>query len=109
MSVIRNHPAALSALIKSLNYLNNILAKIEGLPLYRVLAQRYNGGHFDSEIYVYAAGGYYYPGKEIDGLLEEMRRYLDLGYSTVKIKIGGAPLVLRRLAPSSVRRSIAED
>lgn len=30
-SVIRNHPAALDARIKSLNYLNNILAKIEGL------------------------------------------------------------------------------
>lgn len=29
-SVIRNHPAALSPRIKSLNYLNNILAKIEG-------------------------------------------------------------------------------
>ncbi len=31
VSVIRNHPAALNARIKSLNYLNNILAKIEGL------------------------------------------------------------------------------
>jgi branched-chain amino acid aminotransferase len=30
-SVIRNHPAALSPRIKSLNYLNNILAKIEGM------------------------------------------------------------------------------
>lgn len=30
-STIRNHPAALSPRIKSLNYLNNILAKIEGL------------------------------------------------------------------------------
>ena len=29
-STIRNHPAALSPRIKSLNYLNNILAKIEG-------------------------------------------------------------------------------
>lgn len=29
-STIRNHPAALPARIKSLNYLNNILAKIEG-------------------------------------------------------------------------------
>jgi len=29
-STVRNHPAALSARIKSLNYLNNILAKIEG-------------------------------------------------------------------------------
>jgi len=31
VSVNRNHPAALSPRIKSLNYLNNILAKIEGL------------------------------------------------------------------------------
>jgi len=31
VSVIRNHPAALDARVKSLNYLNNILAKIEGL------------------------------------------------------------------------------
>ena len=30
-STIRNHPAALSPRIKSLNYLNNILAKVEGL------------------------------------------------------------------------------
>ncbi|GAB6166871.1 branched-chain-amino-acid transaminase [Thermostilla marina] len=30
-STIRNHPGALSPRIKSLNYLNNILAKIEGL------------------------------------------------------------------------------
>jgi branched-chain amino acid aminotransferase len=31
VSVVRNHAAALSPRIKSLNYLNNILAKIEGL------------------------------------------------------------------------------
>jgi branched-chain amino acid aminotransferase len=31
VSVLRNHPAALSPRIKSLNYLNNILAKLEGL------------------------------------------------------------------------------
>jgi branched-chain amino acid aminotransferase len=31
VSVVRNHPAAVSPRIKSLNYLNNILAKIEGL------------------------------------------------------------------------------
>src|SRR4029077_15648866 len=29
-STLRNHPQALSARIKSLNYLNNIMAKIEG-------------------------------------------------------------------------------
>jgi len=31
VSTVRNHPASLSPRIKSLNYLNNILAKIEGL------------------------------------------------------------------------------
>jgi L-alanine-DL-glutamate epimerase-like enolase superfamily enzyme len=68
------------------------VAKIEEKPLYRVLAERFHNGVFDTDTYVYAAGGYYYPGKEIEGLLDEMRGYLDLGYSTVKIKIGGAPL-----------------
>src|SRR5438552_11647725 len=31
VATIRNHPAALNPRIKSLNYLNNILAKIEGI------------------------------------------------------------------------------
>src|SRR5437660_1916104 len=31
VATIRNHPAALSPRIKSLNYLNNILAKMEGI------------------------------------------------------------------------------
>ena len=50
-------------------------------------------------MYVYAAGGYYYPGKELTALQDEMKRYLDLGYDTVKMKIGGAPLAddLRRI------------
>src|SRR5581483_8834215 len=32
------------------------------------------------------------PGKDVAALQDEMRHYLDLGYTTVKIKIGGAPL-----------------
>ena len=48
---------------------------------------------------MYAAGGYYQPGKDVRALQDEMRWYLSLGYSTVKIKIGGAPLAddLRRV------------
>src|ERR1700719_1048802 len=50
-------------------------------------------------VFVYAAGGYYYPGKDLAGLQNEMAVYLDLGYSVVKMKIGGAPLSddLRRI------------
>ena len=68
------------------------LAKAEGLPLWRLLAQRYRKGEADPHAWVYAAGGYYFPGKDYTALQDEMRRYLDLGYACVKMKIGGAPL-----------------
>jgi L-alanine-DL-glutamate epimerase-like enolase superfamily enzyme len=75
------------------------VAKIAGVPLYRLLADRYRGGAVDSRVFVYAAGGYYYPGKDLAALQNEMSGYLDLGYSVVKMKIGGAPLSddLRRI------------
>ncbi len=68
------------------------VAKIARVPLSRLLADRYNGGEMDEKVFVYAAGGYYYPGKDLTALQDEMRAYLDLGYSVVKMKIGGAPL-----------------
>jgi L-alanine-DL-glutamate epimerase-like enolase superfamily enzyme len=68
------------------------VAKIEGRPLYRLLAERYHGGAVDERVWVYAAGGYYSPGKDLGALQEELRGYLELGYTTVKMKIGGAPL-----------------
>jgi L-alanine-DL-glutamate epimerase-like enolase superfamily enzyme len=75
------------------------VAKIEGRPLYRVLADRYREGQVDERVWVYAAGGYYQPGKDVSALQDEMRGYLDLGYTTVKMKIGGASLAedLRRI------------
>jgi L-alanine-DL-glutamate epimerase-like enolase superfamily enzyme len=68
------------------------VAKIERKPLYRLLADRYNGGVSADRVFVYAAGGYYYPGKGTRELRDEISRYLDAGYRVVKIKIGGAPL-----------------
>jgi L-alanine-DL-glutamate epimerase-like enolase superfamily enzyme len=68
------------------------VAKAEGKPLYRLLADRYRGGEVDDKVFVYAAGGYYYPGKDIEQLKDEMQSYLDMGYSVVKMKIGGASL-----------------
>jgi L-alanine-DL-glutamate epimerase-like enolase superfamily enzyme len=68
------------------------VSKIAGQPLYRLLAYRYGTGHVDERVFVYAAGGYYYPGKDDRALKEEMKSYLGRGFTTVKIKIGGAPL-----------------
>ncbi len=68
------------------------VAKIAGKPLFRMLAEQ-RGVQANPRVFVYAAGGYYYPGKGIEGLTAEMQGYLDRGYNVVKMKIGGAPLV----------------
>jgi D(-)-tartrate dehydratase len=63
-------------------------AKIAGKPLFRWLADRH-GGTADPRVFVYAAGAYYYPGKDLAALRAEMQSYLDRGYTVVKMKIGG--------------------
>jgi len=68
------------------------VSKAAGVSLWRLLADRYNKGEADKTAWVYAAGGYYYPDKDIQGLQDEMKGYLDLGYRCVKMKIGGVPL-----------------
>lgn len=68
------------------------VAKIENKPLWRLLADRYRGGMADDKVWVYAAGGYYYPGKDLSALQDEMKSYRDRGYRVVKLKIGGASL-----------------
>ena len=68
------------------------VAKIEGKPLFQLLADRYGDGAPNRKVFVYAAGGYYWPGQGLQGLTREMRSYLDRGYSVVKKKIGGASL-----------------
>ena len=68
------------------------VAKVAGQPLWRLLAERYNGGAYDDKVVVYPGGGYYYPGKGLGQLKDEMRGYRDQGYNVVKMKIGGADL-----------------
>ncbi len=68
------------------------VAKIAGKPLFQLLAERYGNGRPDRRVFVYAAGGYYYPGQDLGKLKDEMRGYVDRGYTVVKKKIGGASL-----------------
>ncbi|OLO10413.1 mandelate racemase [Chromohalobacter japonicus] len=70
----------------------DIVAKVENKPLAQLLAERFGDGEVDRRVSVYAAGGYYHPGKEIQGLQDEMRDYLEMGYVATKMKIGGVPL-----------------
>ncbi|WP_336369483.1 mandelate racemase/muconate lactonizing enzyme family protein [Rahnella perminowiae] len=66
-------------------------AKIANKPLFRLLAEM-KGVEANPRVFVYAAGGYYYPGKDLSALRQEMRGYLNRGYNVVKMKIGGASL-----------------
>ncbi len=68
------------------------VAKIERRPLHDLLAERYGTGHANPRVFVYAAGGYYHPGKGPEALQREMTGYLERGYSVVKMKIGGAAM-----------------
>lgn len=79
--------------------LHDLAAKAAGVPLYRWLSDHYGDGAPDEDVFVYAAGGYYAPGKTLKDLQNEMRGFLDAGYEVVKMKIGGADLAedLRRI------------
>ncbi len=67
-------------------------AKIAGEPLYSFLAKRYGPGEPPERVSVYVGGGYYGAGGDHSALQDEIRRYLDDGFTVVKIKFAGAPL-----------------
>ncbi len=84
------------------------VAKIEQKPLFRLLAERHNR-QADPRVFVYAAGGYYYPGKDNGALRAEMRSYLDRGYNVVKMKIGGASLAEDQARIEAVLTELGSD
>jgi L-alanine-DL-glutamate epimerase-like enolase superfamily enzyme len=74
----------------------DLTAKLADQPLHRFLGSQAIPGRTPTapaeRVWVYAAGGYYFPDRGIEALQQEMLGYLELGYRTVKMKIGGAPL-----------------
>ena len=60
----------------------DINAKAADLPLYKYL------GAYSDSVPAYASGGYYREGKGLEGLREEMQRYVDRGHDAVKMKVG---------------------
>jgi L-alanine-DL-glutamate epimerase-like enolase superfamily enzyme len=83
-------------------------AKIAAKPLFRLLAESH-GLEANPRVFVYAAGGYYYPGKDLNALRTEMRSYLDRGYTVVKMKIGGADIAEDRARIEAVLVEIKKD
>jgi L-alanine-DL-glutamate epimerase-like enolase superfamily enzyme len=60
----------------------DLIGKAAGKPVYKLL-----GGYAD-RIPVYAAGGYYREDKGIDDLAEELKGFVDHGFTAVKMKVG---------------------
>jgi L-alanine-DL-glutamate epimerase-like enolase superfamily enzyme len=69
------------------------VAKIADQPLHHILAERYSGGRLSDKVFCYVGGGWYWPGQTITDLQDEMRRHLAAGYTMVKMKVGGLPVV----------------
>ncbi len=85
-------------------------AKIADMPLHRFLAGRLERNVTASQVPVYASGGYPYPDNDIAALSEEIRHFADLGFTHVKIKIGGACLDhdLRRIEAAAAHLTGSE-
>jgi L-alanine-DL-glutamate epimerase-like enolase superfamily enzyme len=71
----------------------DLRAKAQGVPLWRSIAEYY-GEAGNAAIAVYASCGHF---REDDALADEVRKALDLGYRTVKIKALGDDDDFRRL------------
>lgn len=77
----------------------DLVAKIEQLPLYVVLANQFNDRQIPTHVPCYVGGGWYAPGKGIPELQAEIQKRMDEGYRIMKVKVGGAPIAedLKRL------------
>ena len=64
----------------------DIRGKATNQPLHKLL------GGYQESIPVYLAGGYYEEGKTLSDLSSEMSSYVELGVTSVKMKIGGASI-----------------
>jgi L-alanine-DL-glutamate epimerase-like enolase superfamily enzyme len=78
----------------------DVLGKIADLPLYRLL-----GGWADA-VPAYASGGYYRPGDPLDNISEEMHSYRAMGFTDVKMKVGGAAFEVDVARVQAARQAI---
>ncbi len=81
----------------------DIIGKVLGLPVYRVL------GAYTDKIRVYAAGGYYEEGKSVGDLVKEMEGYVSEGFRAVKMKVGGESLAVDVERVKAVREALGPD
>jgi L-alanine-DL-glutamate epimerase-like enolase superfamily enzyme len=79
-------------------------ARAVGLPLWRFL-----GAVHSETVPAYASGGYYLDGKGPDGLADEVRGYVDMGFQAVKIKVGRLSPPEEEQRVAAVREAVGPD
>jgi L-alanine-DL-glutamate epimerase-like enolase superfamily enzyme len=67
-------------------------AKIVSASLHQFLAELVGTVPIEGGVPAYAAGGYTYPSDDVRHLADEVRQFLDHGYTHIKIKIGATNL-----------------
>lgn len=99
-----NRPQMMAAIAGLDIALWDLAAQAAGLPLYRLL------GGMRSEIPCYASGGYYGPDGEaaVEELVEEMTGYAALGFTAVKMKVGGLSLAEDVARVEAVRQALPD-
>ena len=70
----------------------DVAAKAIGQPLHRFLSNAFSCTASATDIPVYAGGGYYFPNNDLVRLRDEAQFFSELGFRSVKIKIGSAAL-----------------
>jgi L-alanine-DL-glutamate epimerase-like enolase superfamily enzyme len=81
----------------------DLAAQARGEPLWRAL-----GGQL-SRAAVYASGGLYRDGGSLVGLAREFRRYVEDGFTAVKMKVGALALEADLMRVRAVRKAIGND
>ncbi|MFB6154897.1 MAG: mandelate racemase/muconate lactonizing enzyme family protein [Haloferacaceae archaeon] len=81
----------------------DVAAKAVDTPLYKYL------GAYTDEVPAYASGGYYRDEKGLEGLREEMQRYVDRGHDAVKVKVGRLSPAEEEERVRAVREAIGDE
>lgn len=84
----------------------DMAAKLRGIPLAQYFSDRFGSGTPADSTWVYAAGGYYVDGGSPQSLVDELLGYRELGFTDVKMKIGGMPLAEDRIRVESAVESL---
>lgn len=84
----------------------DIVAKVEEKPLAQVIAERFGAGRHRASLPAYAAGGFYGAADPVASVHDEVRSWLDQGFTDVKIKGGDLSVDPARI--EAVRRLVGD-